>query len=39
MQLALPKLRSSNNLRSFSQQLASCNHDLDLWRQRFALFL
>ena len=36
MQLALPKLRSSNSLKSFSQQLAACNHDLDLWRDRCA---
>ena len=34
MQLALPKLRASNNLKTFSQQLAACNHDLDLWRDR-----
>ena len=34
MQLALPKLRGSNNLKTFSQQLAACNHDLDLWRDR-----
>ncbi len=36
MQLALPKLRTSNNLKTFSQQLAACNHDLDLWRDRCA---
>lgn len=34
MQLSLPKLRTSNALRTFSQQLAACNHDLDLWRER-----
>lgn len=37
MQLALPKLRTSSALRTFSQTMASCKHDLDLWRARCVL--
>ena len=36
MQLALPKLRTSNTLRSFSEQMVESNHDLELWRERCA---
>ena len=37
MQLALPKLRTSGALRTFSQHMTSCKHDLDLWRARCPL--
>jgi len=34
MQLSLAKLRNSSALRTFSQQMQTCKHDLDLWRSR-----
>lgn len=33
MQMAVPQLRSSANVRQFNAQLRSCDHDLELWRR------